>query len=311
MPWINGRWVEEEQDWLNNMGIWDRLLDQKTIYDKGPGTTLIPSNFPSPRNTLPGILEGGDGVTPGYNPTLDASRINESITTQAQAPASAPMTLFSMPAPPPRQQVRYMAPRTPMTPISMASTTATPARVRTPTPTAYIDPTPTPAPDYIDPTPIPTPPRDISGIQRARDLARQQAANQRATDLASQRQAAANQRAIDLASQRQAAANQRAQAASQAQAARAQAQARAVIANAAGRDRGGPSSRELAAAREVLSQVDTFGGGRLTGDSRNGGAAAGALGGYRGDPGGREAAIGSRGGSRNGGGRGGPGGRGR
>ena len=43
------------------------------------------------------------------------------------------------------------------------------------------------------------------------------------------------------------------------------------------------------------------GGGRIRGD-RNGGA-AGALGGYRGDPVGREAAIGSRGGSRNGGGR--------
>ena len=143
----------------------------------------------------------------------------------------------------------------------------------------------------------PATPRDRSGIQKARDLARQQAANQRQ---AAANQAAANQRA-------QAAAQ--AQAASQAQAAQAQAQARAVIANAAGRDRGGPSSRELAAAREVLSQVDTFGGGRITGD-RNGGA-AGALGGYRGEPVGRQAAIESRGGGRGGGGRGGPGGRGR
>jgi len=119
MPWINGRWVEEEQDWLNNMGIWDRLLDQKTIYDKGPGTTLIPSNFPSPRNTLPGILEGGDGVTPRYNPTIDESIINESISAQAPAPGSTTTSLFSMPAPyqryvAPQQQVRYMAPRTPM-----------------------------------------------------------------------------------------------------------------------------------------------------------------------------------------------------
>ena len=53
----------------------------------------------------------------------------------------------------------------------------------------------------------------------------------------------------------------RAQAASAAQAQAAQNAARAVLASAAGRDRGGPSSREIAAAIEVLSGVDSFGSG--------------------------------------------------
>ena len=57
-----------------------------------------------------------------------------------------------------------------------------------------------------------------------------------------------------------------AQAESAAQAQAAQAQARAVIAAASGRDIGGPSERELNAAMEVMSQVDTFGnaGGLLS-----------------------------------------------
>ena len=219
--------------WIGNMGIYDDLLSKKAIYDKGPGHPTVLKELVK---TLDDQRDRGGGVTPGYNPTRDASIINESMNMQSPAPAT---------------------------------------------------------------------PRDRSGIQKARDLARQQAANQRARDLASQQQAAANQAAANQRAQAAA----RAQAASQAQAAQAQAQARAVIANAAGRDRGGPSSRDLAAAREVLSQVDTFGGGRITGD-RNGGA-AGALGGYRGDPVGRQAAIESRGGGRGGGGRGGPGGRGR
>ena len=132
-----------------------------------------------------------------------------------------------------------------------------------------------------------------------------QPAGPSAADIERQKQAAINARLAQQATarqQEQQAAAARAQAASAAQAQAAQANARALLADAASRDRGGPSSREIAAAREVLSQVDTFGGGRITGD-RNGGA-AGALGGYRGDPVGREAAIGSRGGSRNGGGRG-------
>jgi thioredoxin-like negative regulator of GroEL len=55
----------------------------------------------------------------------------------------------------------------------------------------------------------------------------------------------------------------RAQAASEKQAAKAIAKAKATLAKAAGRDRGGPSERELNAAREVLSQIDTFDSGGI------------------------------------------------
>ena len=155
MPWINGRWRDEDDDWLRNMGIYDDLISQKALYERGPG-------HPTVIKELVKTLEDqrdGDGVTPGYNPGRDASIINESMNMQAQAPAAA-TSLFSMPAPyqryaAPQQQVRYMAPRTPMTPtpidptyglaasdpnlqgvtpFSMASTTARPPMMPPPTP---------------------------------------------------------------------------------------------------------------------------------------------------------------------------------
>jgi hypothetical protein len=164
----------------------------------GPAAGLGPSSYMGAPQGMP---------TYNQSPSLAAPSL------LVDAGASTPTSLFSLPAPyqryeAPEQKVRYMASRTPMiptpvtptpidptyglaatdpnlqgvTPFSMASTTATPAQVQTQTPT----------------------PRDMSGIQRARDLARQQAAaNQRAGDLASQRQAAANQRAQDLARQQQ------------------------------------------------------------------------------------------------------------
>ena len=313
----------------------------------GPAAGLGPSGYMGAPQGMP---------TYNQSPSLAAPSI------LVDAGASTPTSLFSLPAPyqryeAPEQKVRYMASRTPMTPTPIDPTyglAATDPNLQGVTPSSMASTAATPIPAYINPTPIPTPaPRDMSGIQRARDLAGQRqvasasAATQRAQDSARRQQVASqqvadsrtnwlgnvgiyddllNKKAVydkglghptivkelvkSLAADRQAAqAAARAQAASKAQADRARAQARAVIANAAGRDTGGPSSRELAAAREVLSQVDTFGGGRITGD-RNGGA-AGALGGYRGDPVGREAAIESRGGGRGGGGRGGPGGRGR
>ena len=92
--------------------------------------------------------------------------------------------------------------------------------------------------------------------QRKADLAEKQAAARRAAD-------AAIARAAQAAAARDAA--RQAQAASAAQAQAAQADARAVLAAAAGRDRGGPSQREINAAREVLSQIDTFdSGGMMT-----------------------------------------------
>ncbi len=113
MPWITDRWgtrwvEEEEPDWLQG-------------YEKGPG--LTPRLDPLGPLFAGTIHTGGAEHLPnlGYNPTLDASIINESITTQAQAPGSTTTSLFSMPAPyqrytAPRQQVRYMAPRTQMMP---------------------------------------------------------------------------------------------------------------------------------------------------------------------------------------------------
>ena len=89
-------------------------------------------------------------------------------------------------------------------------------------------------------------------------------AARRSAELARQQQAAADKRAADrLAAQQAQEAAAQAQAASAAQAQAAQNAARAVLASAAGRDRGGPSSREIAAAIEVLSGVDSFGSGGM------------------------------------------------
>ena len=91
-----------------------------------------------------------------------------------------------------------------------------------------------------------------------------QPAGPSAADIERQKQAAINARLAQQATarqQEQQAAAARAQAASAAQAQAAQANARALLASAASRDRGGPSSREIAAAREVMSGVDSFGSG--------------------------------------------------
>ena len=69
------------------------------------------------------------------------------------------------------------------------------------------------------------------------------------------------QQAVAAEQARQAQAAAQAQAASAAQAQIAQNAARAVLASAAGRDRGGPSQRDINAAIEVLGQVDTFASG--------------------------------------------------
>ena len=91
-----------------------------------------------------------------------------------------------------------------------------------------------------------------------------QPAGPSAADIERQKQAAINARLAQQATarqQEQQAAAARAQAASAAQAQAAQANARALLASAASRDRGGPSSREIAAAREVMRGVDSFGSG--------------------------------------------------
>ena len=86
----------------------------------------------------------------------------------------------------------------------------------------------------------------------------QRKADAKARKAAARRTAAAQKHLEDSR-----AAAARAQAASAAQAQAAQNAARAVLASAAGRDRGGPSSREIAAAIEVLSGVDSFGSGGM------------------------------------------------
>jgi hypothetical protein len=81
------------------------------------------------------------------------------------------------------------------------------------------------------------------------------AKGKRASDLARQKKAAADKRAADRAAAQ-------AQAASAAQAKAAQKAAKAVLARM-NNDRNTPSSREIAAAIEVMSQVDSFGSGGM------------------------------------------------
>ena len=121
---------------------------------------------------------------------------------------------------------------------------------------------------------------------------------QAAVDARLAQQAAAAQKHLE--DSRAAAA--RAQAASAAQAQAAQNAARVLLDRAASSDRSPYSEAEINAAREVLSQIDTFASGNPFEARQNAGPAAG-YGGYRGDPVGRQAAIESRGGGRNGGGR--------
>ena len=123
-------------------------------------------------------------------------------------------------------------------------------------------------------------------------------ATARASKRAVAKTAAADKRAADMAAAR-------AVAASAAQAETARAKARALIDRADSSDHSPYSEAQINAAREVLSQVDSFASGNPFEARQNAGPAAG-YGGYRGDPVGRESAIGSRGG---GGGR--AGGRGR
>ena len=89
-----------------------------------------------------------------------------------------------------------------------------------------------------------------------RAIAKANAAANREKKAAARRTALARQALKDSQ-----AAAARAQAASEKQAAKAIADAQAVLAQSRNRDRGGPSQREINAAREVLSQIDTFDSG--------------------------------------------------
>jgi len=90
-----------------------------------------------------------------------------------------------------------------------------------------------------------------------------QPAGPSAAEIERQKQAAINERLAQQATarQQQQQAAAQAQAASAAQAQAAIAKAQAVLAQSRNRDRGGPSQREINAAREVLSQIDTFDSG--------------------------------------------------
>ena len=102
---------------------------------------------------------------------------------------------------------------------------------------------------------------------RNAEQARQDAINaQMAIEMAARQRQQQQAVAAEQARQAQAAAD--AQAASAAQAQAAQNAARAVLASAAGRDRGGPSDREINAAIEVLSGVDTFASGGMMTDTQ-------------------------------------------
>ena len=233
MPWITDRWgtrwvEEEEPDWLQG-------------YEKGPGLTPRLDPLVQIAGTIyPG---GADPNIPnlGYNPTLDASIINESITTQAPAPASTTTSLFSMPAPyqrytAPRQQVRYMAPRTQMMPTPQPQRMMPPLNIpgRLPAPVQqpiydrgpqmqptmpppprppefqpFPPPQPPVRPPFINPPPIVRPPRPPIVqpppppiVQPPPPPERDTGAADRARRLAQQKARAANKRARDLAKQK-------------------------------------------------------------------------------------------------------------
>ena len=108
---------------------------------------------------------------------------------------------------------------------------------------------------------IPAAPAKPAGPTRAELKAA--AAAQRKADLAEKKAAARRTALARQALKDSQAAAARAQAASAAQAAKAIAKAKATLAAAAGRDHGGPSEREINAAIEVLSGVDSFGSGGM------------------------------------------------
>ena len=151
---------------------------------------------------------------------------------------------------------------------------------------------------------IPAVPAKPAGPTRAELKAA--AAAQRKADLADQKAAARRTALARQALKDSQAAATRAAAASAAQAKSEQAKAKAVLAAAAGRDKGGPSQAEINAAIEVMTQVDTFGGGRIGAEGPMSAAEINVAGGM--EFGGAGGMAGSDRGSS---GRGGPGGRGR
>jgi len=78
MPFINGRWIDEEE----LMALQASMTPTIGGYDRGPDADWGLTNVGGIYGTEPVV--GGEGVTPGYNPGLDASIINESM--QFQAP---------------------------------------------------------------------------------------------------------------------------------------------------------------------------------------------------------------------------------
>jgi len=96
MPFINGRWVDEEE----LLAMQASMTPTIGGYDRGPDAEWGLTNLGGIYDTPPVV--GGEGVTPGYNPGLDASIINESIQSQAPgmlAPTPVnPLQAFAEPA---------------------------------------------------------------------------------------------------------------------------------------------------------------------------------------------------------------------
>ena len=301
----------------------------RTIYDKGPDSGWGLTNVSGIYGTEP-VVGGDNGVTPGYNPGLDASIINEIM--QSQLPFTGIGDYTGDPDPgletvtplfdvltgltgikgaigvgkvlsnldrlPSNQSLPGMRfsyrdwgydwpsgskgrtvpfgnrpmwrGKTKIDPVIPASVLNKPA--------AQIAVGLTPEVDDVVAAAISSATAAPKGaLERKSDDSARAAAAQAEKDrqaqiasanAAARNLAAANARAKTAAAARarQAQAQQaaaQAQAASAAQAQAAQNAARAVLASAAGRDRGGPSSREIAAAIEVLSGVDSFGSGGM------------------------------------------------
>ena len=87
MPFINGQWVDEEE----LMALQASMIPTVGGYDRGPDAGWGLTNMGGIYGTEPVV--GGEGVTPGYNPGLDASIINESM--QSQAPVNTIQVPFS------------------------------------------------------------------------------------------------------------------------------------------------------------------------------------------------------------------------
>ena len=123
MPFINGQWVDEEE----LMALQASMMPTIGGYDRGPDAGWGLTNVGGIYGTEPVV--GGEGVTPEYNPGLDACIINESM--QSQAPS------IGMSAPTPVNPIQAPFSQASLTPQTSSLTPFTPRATATPQPTIW------------------------------------------------------------------------------------------------------------------------------------------------------------------------------